>query len=336
MSPEPLVVAALQPALRSQQPMPNMLALRQAVQDLPASVDAVVLPESWQGLPLEQAAGATHASDAVQFLQNLARNRGVWIIGGTIDRISGEGARRSCLVVDRTGQIAGEYHKRILFGREQECCTPGTSAGVFDIEGVRVGILICADLWHPELARELCGRADLLCVPCKTTVPTDEHVVYARELWHALALSRAFENGIPVVVSDWASGRHRPLDVDLSTGSIHARGTQFDRGVLYRRHRDPSRPPTASGPIEPTAIATTSAEPALAPGVYFTAGASSICNPGGRPHVPQIIRTLDRGAAGVLHAEIDWSAVARFQGYRRAVGLLPPAADPPDHTPQVQ
>jgi predicted amidohydrolase len=36
-------------------------------------------------------------------------------------------------------------------------------------------------------------------------------VPYARKLWWNLALTRAMENGLPVVVSDWAAGRHEAV-----------------------------------------------------------------------------------------------------------------------------
>ena len=86
-------------------------------------------------------------------------------------------------------------------------------------------------------------------MPAKTAVPSDNHVEYARTLWHNLALIRAMENGLPVVVSDWAGGRHTPTDVDRSVGSVHAPGTDYDRGVLHKRHRDPTTPPTAAAPV---------------------------------------------------------------------------------------
>jgi predicted amidohydrolase len=85
---------------------------------------------------------------------------------------------------------------------------PGTGAGLFEVAGIRVGVLICGDLWEPAFARALVDCADLLCVPAKTSVPSEGHVDYARPLWWNLALTRAMENGLPIVVSDWAEARH--------------------------------------------------------------------------------------------------------------------------------
>jgi predicted amidohydrolase len=76
---------------------------------------------------------------------------------------------------------------------------------------VRVGVLICGDVWRPDLVMELCGSVDLICIATKTTVPDASHTEYARRLWHNLALTRAMENGLPVVVADWAEGRHESV-----------------------------------------------------------------------------------------------------------------------------
>lgn len=204
-----VVVAAMQPALRWLQPMANMHALRQSVERLvaEANVDLVVLPEAFAGMPPEYDGGAAGQS-ARQFLQTLARACRVNVVGGTVEHRDEQGRIfNSCLCVDSTGELIGQYAKRVLFAREPQTRTGGDWPGVFELAGVRVGVLICADLWFPELARELCGQVDLLAVPAKTAVPSDQYVAYARALWHNLALTRAMENGWPVVVSDWAAGR---------------------------------------------------------------------------------------------------------------------------------
>lgn len=319
-----LNVAALQPQLRWQQPVANMFAIRKMIEGLPSGTDVVVLPEMWPGLPYGYEV-EKRSAEAEQFLQTLATACDVHVIGGSFERPSADGAMQNvCLIVDRHGEITGEYAKRVLFSREQEALQPGRGPGVFELEGFRIAVLICADLWPPEPARALIDQADLLCVPAKTAVPSDNHVEYARSLWHNLALTRAMENGLPVVVSDWAGGRHAPTDVDRSVGSVHAPGTDYDRGVLHKQHHDPTAAPTASGPTEPTATAHTSATPALGAGVHFTAGAACICNPAHRPDLNKVQQTLPRGEPGNVREQIDLEAVRAFRRYRRTVGLLPP------------
>ncbi len=306
--------------------MPNMITLRKMAEELPSGVDVLVLPEMWTGV-IDDPDVIAQAEQSAQFLQSLARACSVIVVGGSFQRQTRSGRLHNvCLVINRSGEIAGEYVKRTLFSHERDTHEPGSEAGVFEVDGFRIGVQICADLWWPERTRPLIDRVDVLCVPAKTAVPSDNHVVYARTLWHALALTRAVESGLPVIVSDWAAGRHAPTDVDMSTGSVHARGTDFDRGVLHKRHRDHTASPTASGPTEPTATAHTSAAPALGAGVHFTAGAASICNPAHRPDIEKLQRTPQRGEAGYLYEQIDLDAVAAFRDYRRRVGLLPDPA----------
>jgi predicted amidohydrolase len=203
-------VAAMQPALRWLQPMPNMHLLRQETEQLMRRqpVDLLVLPEVFNGQPSDYDEGAS-ARQARQFLSTLARACSVNVIGGSVDYQHEDSTRRNtCFVMDRSGNEVGRYAKRVMFARELDSRQPGDGPGVFELAGVRVGVLVCADLWEPSMARELLDRIDILCVPSKTTVPSERHTDYARTLWWNLALTRAMENALPVVVSDWAEGRH--------------------------------------------------------------------------------------------------------------------------------
>lgn len=203
-------VAAMQPVLEWLRPMPNMHALRQAADRIvrEQGTDLLVLPETFTGQPCDYDDGES-GRQARRFLSTLARACRVNVIGGSIDFSHEDGTRRNtCFVLDRDGVEVGRYDKRILFDREIDARQAGAGPGLFVLESVRVGVLICADLWEPALARELLGRADVLCVPAKTTVPGEPYVEYARSLWWNLALTRAMENALPVIVSDWADGRH--------------------------------------------------------------------------------------------------------------------------------
>ena len=73
------------------------------------------------------------------------------------------------------------------------------------LDGVPCGVLICADLWYPEQVRELAASADILCVPAQTTIRPESQPAYARLLWQTLAMTRAQENVLAVVVSDQAA-----------------------------------------------------------------------------------------------------------------------------------
>jgi predicted amidohydrolase len=190
------------------------------------------LPEAFGGAPAEHDPAASQR--ARQFLAELAGSSHAHVVGGTVGYQDSQGRNwNACFVVDRRGRQVGCYRKQRLFGAERQVRVAGQEPGLFDLDGLRVAVLICADLWFPELLRPLIDRADVLCVPAKTTVPARRHVPYARRLWHSLA------------------------------------------------------------------------------------------DPGGRPDVARVYRTLPGGRPGLLVHPLDLDAVARFRDYRRRVGLLP-------------
>lgn len=209
-----ITVATLQPSLARLDRDANFEAIRRMVHEVAARqpVDLIVLPEALDGEgPDVDGPGVSEAtsSDVRQFIVELATSAGAGVVGGSVAHRHGDGPiTNTCLLADRTGRIVGEYAKRKLFATEADTRTAGRTPGIFDLSGLRVGVLICADLWYPELARELCGRVDVLCVPAKTTVPSAESVPYARTVWWSLAMTRAVENALPVVVSDWCEQAH--------------------------------------------------------------------------------------------------------------------------------
>jgi predicted amidohydrolase len=211
-------VLTLQPDLRWLQAIPNMHLLRQTIEKSLAHTpaDLVVLPEVFNGLPGDYNPQA--GTQARQFLSTLAKACNVAIVGGSIDHKDHDGQRRNtCFVIDNHGNQIGSYHKRLLFSHEQDTHKPGNGPGIFELAGIRVGVLICGDLWEPNYTRELIDKIDLLCVPAKTTVPSEANIEYARRLWWNLALTRAMENAIPVVVSDWPEARQDSVTLNEGT-----------------------------------------------------------------------------------------------------------------------
>ena len=69
----------------------------------------------------------------------------------------GEKFYNTGLIVDRKGDIAGEYDKTHLTRSEKEeyGITPGDTYPVFDLDFGSVGIMICYDMYFPEAARIL-------------------------------------------------------------------------------------------------------------------------------------------------------------------------------------
>jgi len=215
-------VAAVQPDLIGGQPAHNLEVIRRTVQELAgdAPPDLVVLPEMFEGEP-----EPSDGSRARSFLCELAREFDTHVVGGSCEIVDSDGCRRNAShVVHRRGEVVGRYDKRVLFSSETARVSAGREAGVFELDSIRVGVLICADLWHPELTRELVGRVDVLAIPARTGVPTQEHAAYARRLWHAMALTRAMENGLVVIVADWPEASHQHVPTDGAPKAYYTAG----------------------------------------------------------------------------------------------------------------
>ena len=85
----------------------------------------------------------------VRALATVARSNDVSLFVGMPTR-DGRGStlRNSVVVIDDDGGVLGAYHKHdVIPGAIEGWATPGTSTGVYDVDGARVGVLLCADLW---------------------------------------------------------------------------------------------------------------------------------------------------------------------------------------------
>lgn len=112
------------------------------------------------------------AGPTVQAWARAAKERGVYIVGGVCER-DGEKFYNAAAFVGPGGLI-GRYRKVHLWDEEKLFFEPGDlGLNVYHMPFGRVGIMICYDGWHPEVARILKLKgADLICDPtCWVLVP---------------------------------------------------------------------------------------------------------------------------------------------------------------------
>ncbi len=96
------------------------------------------------------------------------------LIGGSLVEYIGNTFLNRCYLLDRGG-IAGYYDKIHPFDNEgRGLIEAGREYKVLEIRGVRIGILICADVLYPDSFRNIRGlRPDMIFVP--TTSPFKEN-----------------------------------------------------------------------------------------------------------------------------------------------------------------
>ncbi len=178
-----------------------------------AGADFVVTPElSFCGYPpedllLRPAFLAACASELDLLAAKLSRNkvRSTVLVG--FPELTKEGRRHNAVAVLRNGGIAAVCRKRELPNYtvfdEQRYFVPGTEPCVFELEGLRVGVAVCEDIWFPEPARRLReAGAQLIIVPNGSPYHTQQQAM-RREV----VVARARETGLPVVYVNRVGGQ---------------------------------------------------------------------------------------------------------------------------------
>jgi predicted amidohydrolase len=210
-----LSVCAIQPAIYWQDPDRTFDAIAGLVAQAAAAapLDVAVLPEHFDAfIAVDGDDGPWRAAQTLA--AELARRHQVNLVAGSVERwdVSTQTRVNTAVVYDRQGRELGRYDKRRLFGFEkQRRVRAGSDALTVQVGEIRLGVLICSDLWYPELARSLAEQVLLLCVPAQTTIRPESEPAYARLLWHNLAMTRAQENVLAVVVSDQAANSQAPF-----------------------------------------------------------------------------------------------------------------------------
>ncbi len=150
----------------------EQLTLRQKLEIIKRGADFVCLPEYFL-IP----AGSSNFSQYalvydrnVEYLAKLSKDLNTTLIGGSIVMKTNGGMYNTSFVF-RKGFRIGSYRKVYPTVREMEKgISPGTAFSSWRIDGVRIGILICADVLHPECFEEMeRQQVDVIFVP--TTSP---------------------------------------------------------------------------------------------------------------------------------------------------------------------
>ena len=146
------------------------------------------------------------------------------------------------ILVDPRG-VALRYRKIHLFAEEKQWFSPGdTPFETIELEGVRVGLLICVDHVFPEAARTLALRgAEVIAHPANLVMP-----VYAQITMR----TRALENGVFTVTANRIGFEYRTSQPLTFTGCSQI--VSPDGTLLY------------SGPADTVDVAVVDVDPAFA------------------------------------------------------------------------
>jgi predicted amidohydrolase len=139
--------------------------------------DVYVLPElAFSGYNFSTVKETAALSEPVSgpsahYWKDFAKDNKVRVVYG-FPEVSGAQLFNSAALVGPSG-VEGVYRKVHLFGREKLFFSPGEEGfSVWEIPGLRVGVLICFDWFFPEAARSLAlAGADILLHPSNLVLP---------------------------------------------------------------------------------------------------------------------------------------------------------------------
>jgi len=101
----------------------------------------------------------------VHYLMTLAKQNDVTLIIGLPEREKETGKfYNSLVVIDDAGRLLGTYRKIkvVKVAESEKWAEAGDETKIFTLNGVKVGLLICADAYWPEVAAQYRGKVNIL------------------------------------------------------------------------------------------------------------------------------------------------------------------------------
>lgn len=157
----------------------------------------------------------TRHGKTADFLKELSKHTGATLVGGFVE-IDEEKIYNSLLIV--SGENVIDTCRKIhLFNKETVWFTPGNKPlKVYDINGVKIGAMICYDWMFPEVCRTLALQGmHVLAHPSNLVLPYCQRVM----------VTRSIENRIFTVTANRIGAEQRGEDNFTFTGASQITGT---------------------------------------------------------------------------------------------------------------
>lgn len=196
--------------------------------------DIVCLPEmvTTANVPAELAYHAEqYPGEYTQAFRQAARESQINLVAPYLVRV-GESTFNQATILDRQGEVVGYYRKVQPTGAESRHVTPGDELPVFALDFGKIAVMICMDIYFPEIPRIYAFKgAEIVFWPTVTHGPTQEALrtqLTARALDNSLIMAEANLAGHPPYAA--YAGRFRPAtariidhngDIIAQTGRRH-------------------------------------------------------------------------------------------------------------------
>ncbi|MFW9781663.1 MAG: nitrilase-related carbon-nitrogen hydrolase [Candidatus Heimdallarchaeota archaeon] len=170
--------------------------------------------------------GEDRNGKTVDFLKKLSKKTGAIIIGGFIENFEDK-IYNSAIMVSGA-DIIGIYRKLHLYYKEKLWFSPGNlPLRIYEVKGVRIGMMICFDWFFPETMRTLSLLgADIIAHPANLVLPYCQKAM----------VIRCLENRVYAITSNRIGQEMRGTDDFIFTGASQI--TSFDGEILSTAPHD--------------------------------------------------------------------------------------------------
>ncbi len=237
-------VAIAQPELDYDSPSTNVPRLAGYVQAAAAcAADVIVLPEcprlGWLARTTEELAETVPGPYTAQ-LSSWATTHRISIVSGIEER-SGGHVHNSAVLVDPNGRLLLHHRKIDELDIGLNLYQPGDRLAVGQLDGITVGVSICADSWHEQVVPTLALMgATMIFSPCAWAIESgreDENTAWLenRYLTHAAKHGMTFfaANSVgSIEYGPWAGRALHGDSMAVGPAGVLARGRRREADLL--------------------------------------------------------------------------------------------------------
>jgi predicted amidohydrolase len=182
--------------------MGERLTLEEMIHIFKHRPDFVCLPEYYliDSSVSDYHRAALRQLEFIEYLQRLSEELNTCIVGGTVVEAFEGRIYNSSFIIDH-GVIVGRYRKRYpVPGELAKGISAGSENCVCEIDGVRIGMMICGDVFYPHLYDELrADQADVVFVPTTSLYRPDDSLSQKKHRDQKYFLSGAAQSAAYVV-----------------------------------------------------------------------------------------------------------------------------------------
>ncbi len=208
----------------------NFNQVRKLIGDIKS--DLIVLPElfatgyTFTSKEEVRNLAETSQEETANFLKEISTKTGAVIVAGFIEKDDGKNYNSSIMVYKT--KVIDTYRKIHLFNKEKLWFTPGNKKlQVHNINGMKIGIMICFDWIFPEVSRTLALiGAQIIAHPSNLVIPYCQQAM----------TTRCLENRVFAVTANRIGNEKRGRDDFTFTGGSQI--TSFDGKILSSASKD--------------------------------------------------------------------------------------------------